>query len=154
VAYAVFDSAALAAATAAGVARYKQQIPGSTKKQSPHWNEDVIKQMVAAGQVRLADTAAALAVALGLPADELTGTVDRYNAQVAAGEDADYLKDADFLEPIATSPFYGAELRSADRPRRRGARPRRAAHSRPVRRGGVRRRDHRPRLRRQRELLR
>lgn len=66
VAYAVFDSAALAAATAAGVARYKQQIPGSTKKQSPHWNEDVIRQMVAADQVRLADTAAALAVALGL----------------------------------------------------------------------------------------
>ena len=113
VAYAVFDSAALAAATAAGVARYKQQIPGSTKKQSPHWNEDVIRQMVAADQVRLADTAAALAVALGLPADELTGTVDRYNAQVAAGEDADYLKDADFLEPIATPPFYGAELRPA-----------------------------------------
>jgi succinate dehydrogenase/fumarate reductase flavoprotein subunit len=95
------------------VARYKHKIPGSTKRQSPHWNEDVIKQMVATGQVSQADTPAALAAALGLPAGELTGTVDRYNAQVATGEDADYLKDAMFLEPIATPPFYGAELRPA-----------------------------------------
>ena len=48
------------------------------------------------------------------------------------GEDPEYLKDAKFLEPIATPPFYGAELRPATvgvdrlrpahRPRRRRAR--------------------------------
>jgi succinate dehydrogenase/fumarate reductase flavoprotein subunit len=113
VAYAVFDSATLTAATAAGVARYSQQIPGSTKKQSPHWNADVIEQMVAAGRVHRAGSVAALAQALGLPAEELAGTIARHNAQVAAGEDADYLKDPKFLEPIATPPFYGAELRPA-----------------------------------------
>ena len=113
VAYAVFDSAALTVATAAGVARYKQQIPGSTKKQSPHWNADVIEQMVTVGQVHRADSIAALAQALGLPAERFEGTVTRHNAQVAAGEDSDYLKDAKFLEPITAPPFYGAELRPA-----------------------------------------
>src|SRR5215212_8159941 len=113
VAYAVFDHAALTAATAAGVARYKQLIPGSTKKQSPHWNADVIEQMVAAGKVLRTDSVAALAEALGLPVRAFEGTVARHNAQVAAGEDADYLKDPKFLEPIATPPFYGAEIRPA-----------------------------------------
>ncbi|WP_448624276.1 FAD-dependent oxidoreductase [Geodermatophilus sp. URMC 64] len=113
VAYAVFDDAALTAATAAGVARYKQQVPGSTKKQSPHWNADVIEQMVAAGKVHRTGTVAELATALGLPVDRFEGTVARHNAQVAAGEDPDYLKDPTFLEPIATPPFFGAEIRPA-----------------------------------------
>jgi succinate dehydrogenase/fumarate reductase flavoprotein subunit len=78
VAYVIFDRATLDEATAAGVARYKQKVPGSTKKQSPHWN-----------------------------------TVERYNAAAAAGEDFDYLKDPKFLEPIATPPFYAAEIRPA-----------------------------------------
>src|SRR4051812_24301643 len=113
VAYAVFDSAALQAATAAGVARYKQLVPGSTKKQSPHWNADVVEQMVRAGKVREADSVAGLASALGLPVEPFEGTVARHNTQAAAGEDWDYLKDPKFLEPIAVPPFYGAEIRPA-----------------------------------------
>ncbi|WP_409329679.1 FAD-dependent oxidoreductase [Trujillonella humicola] len=113
VAYAVFDDATLIAATAAGVARYKQKIPGSTKRQSPHWNADVVEQMVAAGKVHRTDTTAELAEALGLPVDAFEGSVARHNEQVAAGEDSDYLKDPGFLEPIATPPFYGAEIRPA-----------------------------------------
>lgn len=113
VAFAVFDSAALTAATAAGVARYKQLVPGSTKKQSPHWNTDVVEQMVAAGKVHRTDSLTALAAALRLPAAAFEGTVARHNQQVAAGEDGDYLKDPKFLEPIATPPFYGAEIRPA-----------------------------------------
>ena len=44
--FAIFDHAALEQATAAGVARYKHAIPGSTKRQSPHWNADIVEQMV------------------------------------------------------------------------------------------------------------
>lgn len=113
VAYAVFDAAALTSATALGVARYKQQIPGSTKKQSPHWNSDIVAAMVAAGKVHRSATIAELAAALGLPVTAFEGTVARHNEQVAAGEDVDYLKDPTFLEPIATAPFYGAEIRPA-----------------------------------------
>ena len=50
VAFAIFDQQALDDATAAGVARYKQLIPGSTKKQSPHWNTDIVEAMVTGGQ--------------------------------------------------------------------------------------------------------
>jgi fumarate reductase flavoprotein subunit len=39
--------------------------------------------------------------------------VQRYNAAAAAGEDTDYLKDPKFLEPIATGPFYAAQIRPA-----------------------------------------
>lgn len=113
VAYAIFDQAVLDAATAAGVARYKQKIPGSTKKQSPHWNADIVAAMVDEGKVHRADSLDELAAALGVPGDQLSMTVQRYNAAAAAGEDSDYLKDAKFLEPIATAPFYGAEIRPA-----------------------------------------
>ncbi len=72
VAYAIFDQAALDEATAAGVARYKQQVPGSTKKQSPHWNADIVEAMVSGGQgAPRAVTIAELAAALGLPAEHL-----------------------------------------------------------------------------------
>jgi succinate dehydrogenase/fumarate reductase flavoprotein subunit len=111
VAWAVFDHATLQAATDAGVARYKQKIPGSSKKQSPHWNTDVVDSMVESGRVVRAVSLAELAAALGLPADRLEGTIARYNVQAANGEDADYLKDPKFLEPIATGPFYAAEIR-------------------------------------------
>jgi fumarate reductase flavoprotein subunit len=73
----------------------------------------VIEQMVAAGKVQRADSVAALGKALGLPVDAFEGSVARHNAQVADGEDTDYLKDPKFLEPIATPPFYGAEIRPA-----------------------------------------
>ncbi len=113
VAFAVFDQAALDEATAAGVALYKQQIPGSTKKQSPHWNADIIAAMVEAGKVHRADSVAELAASIALPASHLQTTVERLSAAADAGEDADYLKDAKFLRPITTAPFYAAEIRPA-----------------------------------------
>jgi succinate dehydrogenase/fumarate reductase flavoprotein subunit len=113
VVYAVFDRPALEAATVAGVARYKHSIPGSTKRQSPHWNTDVVEQMVKRGRVMSARTIAELAAALGLPPSNLEATVARYNVGVEAGQDPEYLKDAMFLEPLATPPFYGAVLRPA-----------------------------------------
>lgn len=113
VAFAVFDDRALTVATDLGVARYKQSIPGSTKKQSPHWNRDVIELMHAEGKVHRRDTVADLALAIGVPVVHLEATVDRVNELVALGEDADYAKYAAFLEPIATGPFYAVEVRPA-----------------------------------------
>ena len=113
VAYAIFDRAALDEATAAGVARYKQKVPGSTKKQSPHWNTDIVESMVAAGKVHHARSVAELAAGFALPAEHLEVTVERYNAAAAAREDFDYLKDPKFLQPIASPPFYAAEIRPA-----------------------------------------
>lgn len=63
------------------------------------------------GKVARADDVAELAAATGLPVAALVGTLARYNAAVAAGEDADHLKDPRFLEPVASAPFYAAQLR-------------------------------------------
>ena len=101
VAFAIFDQPALDDATAAGVARYKQQVPGSTKKQSPHWNTDIVDAMVNEGKVHRAATIAELAAALGLPEDHLQATVERVNRSVDNGEDVDYLKDPKFLQRIS-----------------------------------------------------
>jgi len=112
-AYAIFDHKALVDATELGVARYKQSIPGSTKKQSPHWNLDIIEMMLAEGKVQKRDTLDELAAAIGVPAVNLTATVDRVNELVDLREDQDYLKDPKFLEPIASGPFYAVEVRPA-----------------------------------------
>jgi flavocytochrome c len=112
-AFAIFDHKALVDATELGVARYKQSIPGSTKKQSPHWNLDIIEMMLKEGKVHKRDTLDELAAAIGVPAANLTATVDRVNALVELNEDQDYLKDPTFLEPIASGPFYAVEVRPA-----------------------------------------
>jgi succinate dehydrogenase/fumarate reductase flavoprotein subunit len=112
-AFAIFDHKALVDATELGVARYKQSIPGSTKRQSPHWNLDVIELMLKEGKVQKRDSLDELAAAIGVPAANLKATVDRVNELVELHEDQDYLKDPKFLEPIGTGPFYAVEVRPA-----------------------------------------
>jgi flavocytochrome c len=112
-AFAIFDHKALVDATELGVARYKQSIPGSTKKQSPHWNLDIIEMMLKEGKVQKRDSLDDLAVAIGVPAQNLVATVARVNELVELHEDQDYLKDPKFLEPIASGPFYAVEVRPA-----------------------------------------
>ena len=112
-AFAIFDHKALVDATELGVARYKQSIPGSTKKQSPHWNLDIIEMMLKEGKVHKRDSLDELAAAIGVPASNLTATVERVNELVELHEDQDYLKDPKFLEPIASGPFYAVEVRPA-----------------------------------------
>lgn len=113
VAYAIFDHTRLVEATELGVARYKQSIPGSTKKQSPHWNLDIIEMMLKEGKVHRTDSLGDLAASIGVPAGHLQATVDRVNQLVELHEDVDYLKDPKFLEPIAEGPFYAVEVRPA-----------------------------------------
>ena len=113
VAFAIFDHRRLVEATELGVARYKQSIPGSTKRQSPHWNLDVIEMMKQEGKVKVAETVEDLARLLRLPSGHLQATVERVNELHAMHEDADYLKDPKFLEPIEEGPFYGVEVRPA-----------------------------------------
>jgi succinate dehydrogenase/fumarate reductase flavoprotein subunit len=60
-----------------------------------------------------ADSIAELAGLIGVPADRLAGTVRRYNDSVAGGEDLDFAKEERMLEPIATGPYYAAEVRPA-----------------------------------------
>jgi succinate dehydrogenase/fumarate reductase flavoprotein subunit len=54
-----------------------------------------------------ADTIEELAEKLGIPADALKATVDRYNELAAKGVDEDFGKEAYRLRPVAKAPFYG-----------------------------------------------
>ena len=112
-AFAIFDHKTLVEATELGVARYKQSIPGSTKRQSPHWNLDIIEMMLKEGKVQKRDSLEDLAGAIGVPTQNLMATVARVNELVELQEDQDYLKDPKFLEPIVSGPFYAVEVRPA-----------------------------------------
>ena len=57
-----------------------------------------------------ADSIEELAEKFDLDAKTLAATVERYNKMCEKGEDADYGKAAEFLEPIAQGPFYIAKI--------------------------------------------
>ncbi len=56
-----------------------------------------------------ADTLEELADKIGMPADELTATIKQYNEYCAAGEDAAFGKDAQFLAPVGDGPYYAVK---------------------------------------------
>lgn len=57
-----------------------------------------------------ADTIEELAEKMGVPADALKATVDRYNELCELGEDVDFGKAGKYLKPISTPPFYAGRL--------------------------------------------
>jgi succinate dehydrogenase/fumarate reductase flavoprotein subunit len=105
----VFDDAAKRASQPKSTRAFKKVvIPGMTWED---WVEPVIDEMVAAGKVTTAGSIEGLARAIGVPADGLTGTLGKYNADVAAGEDTVHLKKPGVLRPVDTPPFYATEVR-------------------------------------------
>ena len=54
-----------------------------------------------------ADTLEELAEQLGIPADALIASVERYNELCEKGVDEDFAKNPMYLKPITTPPFYG-----------------------------------------------
>lgn len=67
----------------------------------------MLESNIESGLVFKADTIEELAQKLGIPADTLKATVDRYNELSAKGVDEDYGKEAYRLRPVAKAPFYG-----------------------------------------------
>ena len=60
------------------------------------------------GLVQKADTIEELAAKLNLPVKNLENSVQQYNANVKAGKDTDFGKEASRLEPVDQAPYYGA----------------------------------------------
>lgn len=69
---------------------------------------EVMEAAVEAGIVTQGDSLADVAAQLGMDADVLTATVARYNAMCASGEDTDFSKKPEFLDPIAEGGKYYA----------------------------------------------
>lgn len=78
-----------------------------------NWVADVLAQQAERGKLLRADSLEELAKRTGIAPDALAATVARYNADCAAGRDGAFFKDAKQLRPIATPPFYAAEVRPA-----------------------------------------
>jgi fumarate reductase flavoprotein subunit len=78
-----------------------------------NWVAEVLAQQIAAGRILRADSLEALAKRAGIAPGALASTVALYNADCAAGRDRAFFKDAKQLRPIATPPFYAAEIRPA-----------------------------------------
>ncbi len=60
------------------------------------------------GSLLKADTIEELAGLMGVPADALKATVDRYNELAAKGSDDDFGKDPAMVTAVDTAPFYAA----------------------------------------------
>lgn len=65
---------------------------------------------VEGGTILKAETLEELAEAMGIPAEALAQTVERYNGFCEAGVDKDYHKQAEILFPVATPPFYATKV--------------------------------------------
>src|SRR5690606_41523742 len=79
----------------------------------PTWEEPTIRDQVAKGRVKVAQSLAELADIVGIDALTLQQTVKVYNADCDLGEDTHFHKKAPRLFPIRQAPFYAVALRSA-----------------------------------------
>jgi fumarate reductase flavoprotein subunit len=107
--WAVFDEATRAQAKPAP--RYADAFASGVVHLN--WVADVLAQEIARGKILRADSLEALAKGAGIAPGALASTVAGYNADCAAGRDGAFFKDASELRPIATPPFYAAEIRPA-----------------------------------------
>jgi fumarate reductase flavoprotein subunit len=100
-AFAIFDEAARAAAK-----------PGPMSQ--AYWVNEVLAKKAEEGRIARADTLEALARKIGAEPEVLAGTIARYNADCAKGQDTVFFKNpASGIRPVVTPPFYAAELRPA-----------------------------------------
>ncbi|WP_294516352.1 flavocytochrome c [uncultured Pseudoflavonifractor sp.] len=69
----------------------------------------VIAGYIKAGYTVQGDTYEALAEAMGVPADAFASTMEKWNAAVAAGTDAEFGRTS-FANPLDTAPYYAIKI--------------------------------------------
>jgi fumarate reductase flavoprotein subunit len=74
------------------------------------WTAGNLLPAVGDGRVLRAGSIAELAVAMGLPAAALQGSVRRYNESCANGRDGEFLKRPAGLIPVGSPPYYAVRL--------------------------------------------
>ncbi len=78
-----------------------------------NWVADVLAQQIAQGKILRGDTIEELAKKAGIAPGALASTVARINADCATARDSAFFKNPKQLRPIATPPYYAAEIRPA-----------------------------------------
>jgi hypothetical protein len=90
-------------------AHLQKQEPLKAQKMLPGL-EKGMEQDVASGDYIRAESLDALASALGVPADALRKTVNRYNGWCDSGYDEDFGVPERFLSPVRKAPFYAFNM--------------------------------------------
>lgn len=104
----VFHTTICSRVVAAKGARNSEVLPGVfPAKTKEEFEGCFINPALENGKLQKADTIPALAQLLGLPADKLQETIDRYNELAAKGVDDDFGKQKKDLRPVLKAPFYG-----------------------------------------------
>lgn len=85
----------------------------ATQRDGANWDADRLASFASARLIIHAETLEALASKVGLRSNALINTLERYNADCAAGHDRAFLKEARHLRPILTPPFYAAPIKPA-----------------------------------------
>ncbi len=78
-----------------------------------NWTTDRLDEQIENRKIVKADTLDELALQVGIDPAALATTVAKYNADCARGTDTAFFKDGSVMRPIATSPFYAREVRTA-----------------------------------------
>jgi succinate dehydrogenase/fumarate reductase flavoprotein subunit len=73
------------------------------------WSDDNLRE-VDMGILKRAGSIEALAATIDVPATRLAATVARWNSMVAAGGGDEFARPSGSMAPIATPPFYAAEI--------------------------------------------
>ncbi|MBC7782005.1 MAG: FAD-dependent oxidoreductase [Proteobacteria bacterium] len=73
------------------------------------WSDDNLRE-VDNGILMRAESLEELAQRLGLDPGAVSASIARWNAQCAAGDDADFARPAGSMLPITRAPFYGARV--------------------------------------------
>ena len=85
------------------------EVPGGSYGRNAYISQEMFDSGFEGAGVQ-ADTIEDLASAMGVDAEKLQATIDRYNELAKAGNDEDFGKRADRMFPIATPPFYAYKL--------------------------------------------
>jgi fumarate reductase flavoprotein subunit len=78
----------------------------------PTWEYNLLRQSINNGKIVKANSIAELASKIGINADNLSATVEQYNAHCEAGKDPLFFKEMERLFPVKTPPFYAREVRA------------------------------------------
>lgn len=84
------------------------QVRVSDERFSYEWSSDNLRE-VERGYIRSAATPEGLAADLGLDAEVLRETIDRWNRACAQGRDAEQRRPAGTMMPLKTPPYYAIE---------------------------------------------
>ncbi len=85
-------------------------VPGGSYGRNAYISQEMFDEAMAGDAGVQADTIEELAEKMGVPADELTATIERYNELAKKGDDEDFGKRADRMFAIENPPYYGYKL--------------------------------------------